>query len=422
MGVVVLPDVESYFRDDLADCRIIRDNMKLHRFKEIERFFHMCDNSQKKAEGTEGHDPLFKVRRLLDLINEKSPSFFKPGQKLSIDEAMFAFKGRSYMKQYSPDKPTKWGFKLWTLADSLLGYVLHYDVYAGKKDSVNGDCLLGEQVVLNLCKPYFNMFYWIFFDNFYTSVLLMETLLNNGLYACGTVRLNRKGLPKELKGPAKTVTLKLAPQEVKTFQKNRVTLTIWQDKRTVSILSTNINTGQVVIKERVERGNRRTTLERPEVVHVYNEGMGGVDLSDQHRSYYRVGHRSVKWWKSIAFNLISAIIANSWILYKLANKSKLKSKQLSQLEFRKALVKALLKKKELEVRPDAASNVDFTNPMEHYKTVVTLPHPRVCVQCKRMNRRTLQGKPRKSSSFCEACSVCLCRTQCFFEYHSTRRN
>lgn len=39
-------------------------------------------------------------------------------------------------------------------------------------------------------------FHKLFFDNFFTSLDLMEELLQNKVYACRTVRANRKGLPK----------------------------------------------------------------------------------------------------------------------------------------------------------------------------------------------------------------------------------
>ena len=43
---------------------------------------------------------------------------YRPGKELSIDEAMVAFKGRSFMKKYLPAKPIKWGFKVWTIAET----------------------------------------------------------------------------------------------------------------------------------------------------------------------------------------------------------------------------------------------------------------------------------------------------------------
>ena len=58
-----------------------------------------------------------------------------------------------------PLKPIKRGYKVWNLADSSTGYVLSFDVYAGKNMDSSGDSSgtgsdaygLGERVVINLC-------------------------------------------------------------------------------------------------------------------------------------------------------------------------------------------------------------------------------------------------------------------------------
>ena len=38
-----------------------------------------------------------------------------------MDEAMIPFKGRLSIKQYMKDKPTKWGIKVFVLADARNG-------------------------------------------------------------------------------------------------------------------------------------------------------------------------------------------------------------------------------------------------------------------------------------------------------------
>ncbi|KAK0065268.1 piggyBac transposable element-derived protein 3 [Biomphalaria pfeifferi] len=44
-------------------------------------------------------------------------------------------KGKYAFRQYIRDKPTKWGMKLWILADSLSGYTYDFDIYLGKQDN-----------------------------------------------------------------------------------------------------------------------------------------------------------------------------------------------------------------------------------------------------------------------------------------------
>jgi len=45
---------------------------------------------------------------------------------------MVRSKHRSGIRQYMKDKPTKWGLKLWVLADSGNGYSVDFNVYIGK--------------------------------------------------------------------------------------------------------------------------------------------------------------------------------------------------------------------------------------------------------------------------------------------------
>ena len=105
-------------------------------------------------------------------------------------------KGCSGIRQYMKDKPTKWGYKLWVLADTN-GYTCNVDVYTGAsvEKSNNG---LEFDVIMKLIDPFFNQGYKIFVDNFYTSPQLFNHLKTLKTYRCGTTVGNRKGHPKIL--------------------------------------------------------------------------------------------------------------------------------------------------------------------------------------------------------------------------------
>ena len=64
---------------------------------------------------------------------DKFTQAYTPGCELPVDEAMFGFKGRFFLKEYLPGKPTKWWIKVWGLADSADVYLLKCDIYKGKK-------------------------------------------------------------------------------------------------------------------------------------------------------------------------------------------------------------------------------------------------------------------------------------------------
>lgn len=67
-------------------------------------------------------DKLYKLRPMIDTLNNRFDSVYWGSCELSVDESMILFKGRSSIKQYNPMKPIKRGYKLWCLGDQS-GYI-----------------------------------------------------------------------------------------------------------------------------------------------------------------------------------------------------------------------------------------------------------------------------------------------------------
>ena len=106
--------------------------LKRDRFSLIMKFLHLNDNSCYIPKGQPGHDPLYKLRPLLDPLIANFQASYTLHRELSVDEAMVGFKGRLFFIQYLPKKPTKWGMKAYVLADSCTGYVYNWRLYTGK--------------------------------------------------------------------------------------------------------------------------------------------------------------------------------------------------------------------------------------------------------------------------------------------------
>ena len=96
------------------------------------------------------------------------------------------------------------GLQGWVWANSTNGYINDFDVYTGKGESVTAN--LGAKVVERLSRALVGGHYCLYFDNFFSSLSLFDTLLADGLYACGTFRKHRRGIPEEIKTvkPGKT--------------------------------------------------------------------------------------------------------------------------------------------------------------------------------------------------------------------------
>ena len=177
----------------------------------------------------------------------------------------------------------------------------------GKDDSLDGELGMTAAVVLHLVEPICGLGHHIYVDNLYTSPALFTRLHSLCFEACGTLRLNRRGIPPEAKGKLEKGEKRLVPVD------DDMNVVQWHDKRVVSILSTLHDDSPVAVERRTRRAQGgREVVEKPEAIVEYNKYMGGVDRGDQMLTYYGYPHRTVKWWKRALFD---AAIVNSYIMY-----------------------------------------------------------------------------------------------------------
>ena len=347
MGIVRLPRLELYWSTSFPLIRTpgISSIMPLMRFEQLWRFLHLTDNNNKIPYGQIGHDKLFKVRKLLDLLCPLFESEFEMYQSCAIDEAMIPFKGRLKFKQYMKDKPTKWGIKVFVFADSQTGYVKRLQVYTGKGlDSCVSDVGLCTRVVLDLLEGFDHTGLQLYTDNFYTSPLLYYRLYKNqGICACGTARSNRIGFPKEL-------CVKATGSNRGTYQylsNGPLLACSWVDKRTLYFIST-MHVGERVHNPTVRRrqaDGSQTDVACPPCLPDYQKHMRGVDRGDQLVSYYNVGRKSKKWWRRIFFYCVEVCILNSFCMEKMVRPTEHQQrgrKKRDMLSFRLDLARELI--------------------------------------------------------------------------------
>ena len=148
-------------------------------------------------------------------------------------------------------------------------------------------------VVMKLVEGLQNKGHHLYCDNFYSSPDLFTDLQRLGFGACGTVRLNRQGLPERIQCQSK-----LSKGEVISVTNHGLLSLKWMDKRAVTMIST-IHDDSMVATSRRSRfaEGGQEVVQKPKCIVEYNRHMGGVDLSDQMVSYYSFSHRTVKWWR-----------------------------------------------------------------------------------------------------------------------------
>ena len=158
-----------------------------------------------------------------------------------------------------PAKPTKRGVKVWVLSDAQS----RFDVYLGHQNNTT-EHGLGYSVITRLTDHLHGTFRFLFIDNFFTGVKLMDDLLEAGLYACGTVRAGRKGFPSELK---KLATVRNCGDFL-ILQKgaSNLTASVRKDKRNVHHLSTLSDPCQVMDTQQ-RSGHNILNLRQPHSVH-----------------------------------------------------------------------------------------------------------------------------------------------------------
>ena len=206
------------------------------RFELVGCFLHVVSPEEEEAMES---NRLKKLLPLLSHITEKCFEYYQPVQQLSIDERMVKSKSRCHMVQFMKDKPTKWGFKLWVVAD-VSGYTIDFNIYTGKAEEYS-QCGLANDVVIRLVEPFWFQGYEAFCENFYTSPTLFRNLLEVGIRATGTLRTNQRGVPDGVMEMKLFLQSKSIRRGIGFYYRECDSASVyvcWKDVRVVTILST----------------------------------------------------------------------------------------------------------------------------------------------------------------------------------------
>lgn len=117
-------------------------------------------------------------------------------ESICIDEQMCATKLRHHMKQNMPNKPHKYGFKLFVLRYLVCvsGFAYDFEIYTGAGTSLNRlskepDLGASSNNVVRLTRSVAeHANHKLYFDNYYTSIDIMTHLKKKLILCLGTVR------------------------------------------------------------------------------------------------------------------------------------------------------------------------------------------------------------------------------------------
>lgn len=196
IGLNVRPALSDYWSNDpLYKNDFISNLMKRNRFELLMRMLHFNDNQIPNQ-----NDKLVKIRPFLTLLKNNIQSVYSVGENMVIDESMIAWRGRLGFRQYIPGKKHKFGVKVFKLCTEN-GYTYDFEIYSGREvNTVTATGSVGEKIVMKLTNSLLNAGRTLYTDNFYTSCVLARVLRKNKTHLIGTLRKNRKHLPKDVVG------------------------------------------------------------------------------------------------------------------------------------------------------------------------------------------------------------------------------
>ena len=418
MGPIKKNAVHKYWTTDpLTATPGFNRVMGRNRFQAIMGNLHFIDSLashlKNQEQSRDEKDPIEQIRPVYDYLRMKIKSAYSPHQKLVIDESLCLWRGNIGIRQYIPSKRHRYGLKTFVMCDCKTGYVQDVMIYMGGKtelDQAPADVGIAGAVVCTMLKDFVNEGRIIYTDNWYTSPSLCRHLdsLNTG--SCGTVRRNRKYLPR--------LPSRREPDSKIYKQSNGVLLLSWMDNKEVNVLST----VHRPIQEQARRRQRGTglPLQKPQAINDYNINMRLVDKKDQVVASAECARKTMRWYKKFFFHLLDLVLYNSHIIHR-----ELSRLQETREEFCVELARELvIQYKTVPVQPapsDTGGQGVSRLTERHFIALVppTQSKPKPYRRCFVCSHTTRSPSKRTDTRYCcIKCDVGLCITPCFEDYHT----
>lgn len=167
--------VSHIYLEDLwkADGTVIEYfllKMGINKFRFILIFDDMTTRNQQKQT-----NKLAAVRFLIDQFNDNCTQHYILSENVIIDEMLDAFRGRCSFRQYIPNKPAKYGLKIFKMY-----YTNNIKVYCElQPDGPYRVLNDSHSIVSRLVHPITNKGRNVTMDNWFVSIPLAQDLLHN---------------------------------------------------------------------------------------------------------------------------------------------------------------------------------------------------------------------------------------------------
>ena len=314
---------------------IFSSTMSYNRFQFIRKFITFDDKPTRNDRWKS--DKFACLRELFEMMNEQNSKCRFPSPLLAVDETLYPYRGAIGFKQYNPSKPAKYGLLYRSLCDSSVSYTYYTLPYAGKPEVTTSELskfyVTGTDEYTKYLVTEFSRFNSIegcniSMDRYFTSVSLADWAIDKKFTIVGTMRHDRKGIPKEMKDlngreekstisahhSEKNMMLVSYIDKKKSGKKNIISLTTMHDKVKVT-------------------NDQRS---KPQVLVMYDHTKGGVDVVDLISCHHSTRMKSKRWPLTGFAFMLDTIRTNSKTILEDNKKS------FSNFEFTYQLGKALV--------------------------------------------------------------------------------
>ncbi|XP_049772913.1 piggyBac transposable element-derived protein 3-like [Schistocerca cancellata] len=387
-------------------------------------------------------DKYWKIRPLLNTV--RAGCLQNPRtQKVSIDEQMIPFWGKTTMRQYIRGKPNPFGLKNF-VSTSPDGLPLDFFMYEGKGDSIleGYDYLnIGGKVVMRLATtlPEGSI---IYMDRYFTSVELLDCPHSDrGCQATGTIQSCKVPSLSDLQTDTEMKKAGRGAADQSVRGDGQIAVIKWYDNKSVIVASS--AEGKLPLgrcRRWSKQDKQYVNISRPLAIEKYNENMGGVDMLDRIIAVYRQSARSRKWTVRMILHLFDFACAAAWIEYRRdCNALKKRRKNtMDYLQFKIDVSEWLIHSgndisdindestdgdKEVDIAPSSLKRKSIPAPIpsDAKRKSSAIHMPEVTNDEKTLHCRRPGCKSLRARVFCTECKLHLCLmkgSNCFRDFHT----
>jgi hypothetical protein len=212
------------------------------------------------------------------------------------------------------------------LADSVSKFIYCFEIYCGKNleaevrvEEPQVEASAAYRVVMKLLKGLEEKGHCVVMDNYFCSIPLFKALAKKGIYATGTVRSSRIGLPLHLKNTKAWKRCEQGHIEWAMHDSRFISCIMWKDKCPVLLISTHVNPIGFLCMPRDEVPRRNGAMKERiptfPMLLKYTTFMRGVDVAEQLQASYSLQSRSYKWLHRIFFVLLDITEVKIYVMY-----------------------------------------------------------------------------------------------------------